>query len=266
MEITPSVTEINNPGYQPRNYRGGMGKGRFRSFTAAYMDTDLWVGYNSPDDERLTDTIKEKVLSTIRELRAGVEAYAGRDPHFYRALTPYEPTVAGPDIVRIMFDAARRAGVGPMAAVAGAFARETARALEDIFNLTELVIENGGDNYIKIAHPAVVSVFAGASPLSEKIGLEILPGQTPLGICTSSGTIGPSLSFGKADALTIVSRDPAWADAYATYFGNRVKNASDIEPVLDDIAGHPEILGALIVVGERMGIRGQFPLRILEKP
>jgi ApbE superfamily uncharacterized protein (UPF0280 family) len=132
--------------------------------------------------------------------------------------------------------------------------------------LTELVIENGGDNYIKIAHPAVVSVFAGASPLSEKIGLEILPGQTPLGICTSSGTIGPSLSFGNADALTIVSRDPAWADAYATYFGNRVKTASDIEPVLDDIAGQPEILGALIVVGERMGIRGQFPLRILEKP
>lgn len=252
--------------YQPRSYRGGMGEGRFHSFTVCHLDTDLWIGYNVTGGESLSEPLKQKVLATIKDLRAAVELYADKDRRFYRSLVPYEPVGTAPEIVRIMFEAAGRAGVGPMAAVAGAFARETALTLEDNFELTELVIENGGDNYVKIVRPAVISVFAGSSPLSEKIALEIPPESTPLGICTSSGTIGPSISFGRADALTIASPDPALADAYATYFGNRVKSASDIEPVLDEIAGRPDILAALIIVGDRLGIRGKFPLRILEKP
>jgi ApbE superfamily uncharacterized protein (UPF0280 family) len=255
---------MNRPtAYQPRTYRTGMGKGRFRSITAVYLDTDLWIGYNAPDAEHLEVPIRAKVMETIRGLRAAVDDYCRRDNKFLTSLTPYESLEPAPDIIRIMFQAAHPAGVGPMAAVAGAFAGETARILEAAFELTELVIENGGDNYLKLIRPALISVFAGASPLSEKIALEIPAESTPLGICTSSGTVGPSLSFGRADAMTIACQDPARADAYATYFGNRVKNGSDIEPVLDEIGGHPDILAALIVLGDRMGIRGKFPIKTL---
>jgi ApbE superfamily uncharacterized protein (UPF0280 family) len=258
---------MNRPSaYQPRTYRDGMGGDRFHSFTIRHLDTDLWIGYNTARKESLSEPLKQKVLSTIKDLRVKIESYAAKDRRFYQALAPYEPVGKVPEIVRIMFAAGKQAGVGPMAAVAGAFARETALALEDNFDLTELIIENGGDNYVKVVRPAVISVSAGSSPLSEKIALEISPGRTPLGICTSSGTVGPSLSFGRADALTIACRDPALADAYATYFGNRVKKASDIEPVLDEIAGRPDILVGLIIIGDRMGIRGDFPIRIVEEP
>jgi hypothetical protein len=243
-----------------------MGEDRFRSFTVAFLDTDLWIGYNGTEPGLLDAPLKKTALATIKRLRAEVDAYRRRDRRFIAALAPYEPRAPVPGIVRAMFDAARRAGVGPMAAVAGAFAQEVARNLEKRFALHELVVENGGDNYLRISRPAVISIFAGDSPLSQKIGLEIKPDQTPLGICTSSGTVGPSLSFGKADAMTIISPNPAWADAYATYFGNRVRRASDIEPVLAETAQKKDILGALIVIGKRMGIRGKFPLRILEKP
>lgn len=257
---------MKNPGYQPRTYRAGMGEDRFHSFTAAFLDTDLWIGYTAAGGERISEPLKKKVLETIKDLRAAVESYADKDRRFYQALVPYEPVGTVPEIVRIMFEASSRTGVGPMAAVAGAFARETALTLEENFELTELVVENGGDIYVKIIRPAVVTVFAGSSPLSGKIALEIAPESTPLGICTSSGTVGPSLSFGRADALTVVCRNPALADAYATYFGNRVKTTSDIEPVLEEIAGRPDILAGLIIVGDQMGIRGDFPLRILEEP
>jgi ApbE superfamily uncharacterized protein (UPF0280 family) len=257
---------IKNPEYQPRTYRAGMGEDRFHSFTAAFLDTDLWIGYNAPGGERISGPLKKKVLETIKDLRSAVESYAQSDRRFRRSFISYEPVGDVPEIVRIMFEASSRAGVGPMAAVAGAFARETARALEEYFELTELVVENGGDNYMKIVRPAVVAVFAGSSPLSGKVALEIPPGSTPLGICTSSGNVGPSLSFGRADALTIVCRDPAQADAYATYFGNRVKTASDIVTVLEEIAGRPDIRAGLIIVGDRIGVRGEFPLRILEEP
>jgi ApbE superfamily uncharacterized protein (UPF0280 family) len=242
-----------------------MGKDRFRSFTVAFLDTDLWIGYNGTGPGLQDAPLKKTALATIKRLRAEVDAYRRRDRRFIAALAPYDPRVPVPGIVRIMFDAARRAGVGPMAAVAGAFAQEVARTLEERFVLDELVVENGGDNYLRISRSAVVSIFAGASPLSQKIGIEIKPNQTPLGICTSSGKVGPSLSFGKADAMTIVSLNPAWADAYATYFGNRAKQTSDIEPVLAETAQNEDILGALIVIGDQMGIRGKFPLRILEK-
>jgi ApbE superfamily uncharacterized protein (UPF0280 family) len=240
-----------------------MGEGRFRSFTSAYLDTDLWIGYNAPAAERLEAQIQAKVRETIKGLRTAVDDYCRWDKKFLTSLIPYEPLEPAPDIIRIMFRAAARARVGPMAAVAGAFAGETGRILEETFDLTELVIENGGDNYLKVIRPALISIYAGASPLSEKIALEIPAGATPLGICTSSGTVGPSLSFGRCDAMTIACQDPAQADAYATFFGNQVKSGPDIELALDEISKHPDILAALIVVGERMGVRGEFPIKML---
>jgi Uncharacterized conserved protein len=82
----------------------------------------------------------------------------------------------------------------------------------------------------------------------------------PLGVCTSSGTVGPSLSFGKADAVTIVSPSTALADSVATAVGNRVKKADDISFSLKVAESLPGIKGVIIIVGEKMGVWGNIEL------
>jgi ApbE superfamily uncharacterized protein (UPF0280 family) len=133
------------------------------------------------------------------------------------------------------------------------------------FSVKELVIENGGDIFALLKHKLVLSVFAGNSPLSEKIGLKITPGVSPLGICTSAGTVGPSLSFGKADAVVVVAKDVLVADAFATAFGNKVKSPADVEKVTDEAKNHPEILSLLIICEDRAGVWGEFEIKILNK-
>ncbi len=241
-----------------------MGRGRFQSFTVAYLETDLWIGYVPTDGHLGPDDMELTAADHIRRLRTEVDAYARGDRKFLDALTPYEPHPNAPALVQIMFQAAQKAGVGPMAAVAGAFAEAVGRELENKFRLHEIIVENGGDIFLDIKGPCLTVVQAGSSPLSGKVGLEVAPSRTPIGICTSSGTVGPSLSFGRADAMTVACQDTALADAYATFFGNRIHGPSDIEPVLGEIADHPDIIAALVIVGDRMGVRGELPLKILK--
>jgi len=150
-----------------------------------------------------------------------------------------------------------------MASVAGAFAYQVGKSIETEFKLNDIMVENGGDIYLNTRESVIISVFAGASPLSEKVGIRVDPEHSPIGICTSSGTVGHSLSFGKADAVVIICKDPALADAYATSFCNKVKREEDIESVLDEIGGVKEIMGALVIFRERVGIIGIFPLENL---
>ena len=148
-----------------------------------------------------------------------------------------------------------------MSAVAGAFARETGRMLRREFGVGEVVVENGGDIYADVHRPLDVALFAGESPLSERVGLHIPGGAFPLGICTSSGTVGPSLSFGRADAVMIVCRDVLLADSYATAWANRVRTEEDTGSVVERACRVPEILGAMAVKGERLA-GGTFELRL----
>ena len=109
-----------------------------------------------------------------------------------------------------------------------------------------------------------IAVFAGQSPLSERIGLHIPASDFPLGICTSSGTVGPSLSLGRADAVMIVCKDVLLADSYATAMANRIQSVNDLQPVIDRIQNIPDILGAIAVKDDRMAICGQFELRLFK--
>jgi ApbE superfamily uncharacterized protein (UPF0280 family) len=161
-------------------------------------------------------------------------------------------------VVREMIQGASRTGVGPMAAVAGALAARVGEALAPWS--PEVIVENGGDIYLKLLAPATVALFAGQSPLSHRVGLKIDPGLSPLGVCTSSGTVGHSLSFGRADAACVLARNTALADAAATALGNLVQDAGDIGAALEWAAGLPEILGAVVIVGDKLGVRGQVEL------
>jgi len=236
--------------YEPRTYRTRMARGGLVGFRVAVKETDLWV-LASRD---LTSQVREAVLQE----RAQLEAYIDAHPAFLTALTPWPDDPFAPTVVREMVAAARRAGVGPMAAVAGALAARVGRFLSPLTE--EVIVENGGDIYLKIMEPATVALFAGKSPLSHRVGLRIDPSWSPLGVCTSSGTVGHSLSFGRADAACVVAPDAALADAAATALGNRVQDAGAIPAALEWIAGMPEILGAVIIVGDKLGVRGRVEL------
>ena len=205
------------------------------------------------DDEPAIEKAREGIIRARQEL----EHYVAVDPFFVSTLEPY-PVRTGIRTVDRMAEAGVRAGVGPMAAVAGAVAEFVSK---DLLTLSEeIIIENGGDIYLATSKERTIGIYAGDSPLSLKIGVLIQTEDSPLGICTSSGTVGPSLSFGKADAICILSKSAALADAAATAVGNRVKARKDIESGLETGKTIEGVLGTLIIIGERMGVWGNIRL------
>lgn len=247
-------------GFQPRTYRQQFSSERFRSFTVHYKETDLWIGM---DPASFRESMKTEAERKVHELRIALEQYLLADPEFGKSFIPVKPKTTAPEIARMMAQAGRKAGTGPMAAVAGAFSEVVGRHLMQQFPINEIVVENGGDIFLKIEKPLVISVFAGNSPLSGKTGIEIPASDSPLGVCTSAGTVGPSVSFGKADAVMVVCKDTATADAYATAIGNRVKSASDIETALQIQNTHPEIRSLIIICEGQLGIKGAYPLKLI---
>jgi ApbE superfamily uncharacterized protein (UPF0280 family) len=206
-------------GYQPRAYRHWIEGHDLAAFSVTERETDLYI--------RAASNLQAKARRLVLKYRRQLERYIVRDPDFQTSLEPVGVPGNAPIIVREMAAAGARAGIGPMAAVAGAIAEHVGRELLDYS--PEIIVENGGDIFLKILAKRTVGIYAGDSPLTGKIGLEILPGDTPLGICTSSGTVGHSLSFGQADAVVAVAGTATLADAAATAIGNQVKNAGDID-------------------------------------
>lgn len=245
--------------YIRRTYREQFGNNRWQHFSVRYKETDLWVGVDPDSYHPQMPAFTERL---IRHFRQEMEVYLQRDPAYTGALVPYMPAPDAPAIFRAMSEVSAKSGIGPMSAVAGAVAKEVGEALAAGFGAQEVIVENGGDIYARLREDLDVSVFAGTSPLSEKVGIRVEAGFAPLGICTSSGTVGPSLSFGKADAVMIVCRDVLLADTYATAFANEVSVPGDIAPCLEKIGQADDILAALIVKDDRMGICGRFGLKV----
>jgi ApbE superfamily uncharacterized protein (UPF0280 family) len=145
-----------------------------------------------------------------------------------------------------------------MAAVAGALAESVSK---DLLKLSEeVIVENGGDIYLATSKERTIGIYAGNSPLSFKIGFVIGPEDSPLGVCTSSGTVGHSLSFGKADAVSVLSKSAGLADAAATAIGNIVKEKRDIELGLERGKEIEGVSGMLIILGDKMGVWGDVKL------
>lgn len=243
--------------YKPRTYREIMRLGRFNSFVVSYKQSDLWIGVNPI---QCTDELKAFTLRELKNLWHKLEDFIEINPLFQTALSPVKiPTNSPPEILE-MINCGNRAGIGPMSTVAGFFSEYLGRRIESHFSPAEIIVENGGDIYVNVQKEIKISIFAGSSPLSEKIGVRIPPESTPLGLCTSSGQIGPSLSSGNADAVMIACKNAALADAFATAFGNRVKSVRDIESALTETEKFAEILTAIIICEDKIGIRGNFEI------
>lgn len=243
---------MKQPGtYQPRTYRQWVCDADLVSFNVTVQETDLFI--------RAQRDLHRRALRSVLKHRQTIEKYIESHPAFTAALIPLPVEEGAPSIVKEMAEASRKASVGPMAAVAGAIAEAVGKDLLPFS--PEVIIENGGDIFMKVTTKRRVGIYAGDSPLSHRIALEILPEETPLGICTSSGTVGHSLSFGRADAVTVIARSAALADAAATAAGNRISDSGDIEKGLAFLQGIGGLEGAAIIKGERIGLWGK--LRII---
>jgi uncharacterized protein len=247
--------------YEKRTYRTQFNVSRFQSFEVKYLETDLWIGVNPTS---FKEEMKDLALEKIKELRTRLDEYILSEPFFKKSLKPFQPVENAPGEAKEMAVAAEKAGIGPMSAVAGLFAREVGEAILQNFSVEEMVIENGGDIFVLLKNELILSVFAGESPLSERIGLIIPPVISKLGICTSAGTVGPSLSFGKTDAVVVICEDILLADAFATAFGNKVKSPTDVEKVINKAENFPEIIALLVICEDKIGIRGEYEMRILK--
>lgn len=231
---------------EPRDYRRIFRGEDLTYFTVRVKQTDVCIG--------AVHNLRKQAEESIVKYRQQVEDYIRRQPVFLESLVPIEPQDDAPVIIRHMCQASKSAGVGPMAAIAGAISFYTAKDL--LSSSSELVVENGGDIYVAGARERRIGIFAGKSTFTGKIGLILKPEDLPISVCTSSGTVGHSLSFGRADAVVILSRDACLADASATAIGNIVKTTEDIETALEKAQTIQGILGALVIVGERMGAWG----------
>lgn len=230
--------------YQRRFYRNWVKGEGLCSTHIVVQETDLQIFTDRPLDK---DFLKEKVHLYRRQ----IEDYISKDKRFLTSLKPIEIELNTPLIVKEMSQAAKRASVGPMAAVAGAIAKFLGRDLLRK-GYKDVIIENGGDIFLKSNKMRIIGIYAGRSKLWNRLCLKIKPKDTPIGICTSSGTVGHSLSFGCADSVVILSKNASLADAVATACANRVKSPTDLQEALNFARSIRGVLGAVIIMKKNL--------------
>jgi ApbE superfamily uncharacterized protein (UPF0280 family) len=236
--------------YEERFYRSITNPKDLLCYEVKLKETDLLCCTRTD----LSAFIEERVLFYRHQL----ETYIKQRPEFEESLAPLHGDSFAPEIVREMIEASGLVGVGPMATVAGAIAEYVGR---DVAELTdECIIENGGDIYLKTVYERVVLIYAKDSPYSEKIGIKLKGRDMPYGVCTTSGTVGPSLSFGRADAVCIVGNSSLFADGLATYVGNIVKKKGDIPTAIEKGKAYSGVTGILIILGDHLGIWGDLEI------
>jgi ApbE superfamily uncharacterized protein (UPF0280 family) len=240
--------------YELRTYRDWVSDKSLVSFSVVVKETDLHI--------RARRDLSAEALAATQRYRADLESYIKSHPIFLTTLKPFEVELNAPPIVKEMSDATREAGVGPMAAVAGAIAERVGKEL--FLYSDEVIVENGGDIFLKTLKERFIGVYAGESKFTRKIAFSIRPEETPLGVCTSSGTVGHSLSFGYADAVIVFSPSTSLADAAATAIGNRVRIAEDIPEALEFAQGIKGLKGVAIIKGDNMGVWGQIKLAAVD--
>jgi hypothetical protein len=237
--------------FQKRFYRKWVSTASLVPFEVVNKESDLYI--------LAERDLSAEAHAALADCRGDIERYVAREPEFLWALTPVNVAPNAAAIIREMAMAGRAFEVGPMAAVAGAVAERVGRAL--LKHSESVIVENGGDIFVRAEKRPTLALYAGdGSPFSGKILFEVDAGEG-IGVCTSSATVGHSLSFGKADAVVVVARNAAIADAAATAICNSVKRSEDVDVVIRRFSKNGTISGLIIAIGERIGFWGDIYLK-----
>jgi hypothetical protein len=200
----------------------------------------------------------QEAIESIKRNRQELEVYINSNPKFLYTLKPF-PAPAKPLVAKMMAEASERAGVGPMAAVAGVIAD---LAVEDMTRVgcEVAVVEDGGEISARSNVPVDVAVAAGDEPLSRRFGFRLT--EFPIGLATSSGRFSHALSFGDAEAATVFCKNASLADAVATAVGNVIKgeNASaGIKAGINRGMSVAGVEGVMIIYKGKVGMAGKIP-------
>ena len=209
---------------------------------------------------RISSSGFDEICREITVQRTILSRYIEKHPDFLESMVPVPECIDpdAPDIVRRMHRASLLTGTGPMAAVAGVNAQIAAeKAVAS--GADEAIVENGGDIYIFSKREVILALHTENTVFADNLAVRIKPEIMPLAVCSSSGTMGHSKSFGRCDLATVVSVDAALADAAATQGCNMVKKEEDIQAALDKIMSIKGVLGILVIKNDKIGIAGRFP-------
>lgn len=201
-------------------------------------------------------------ISAIRLHRMELENYIALHPEFRYALDSISIEKEAPLIVQLMVRFTEIFDIGPMAAVAGVLADLAVQAILGE-GARKAIVENGGEISAFSDEPFNVSLYLGENVLSNRMGFQVSPSDCPIGIATSSATIGHAISFGEADAVTVFADNAGLADAAATAFCNSVIG-DDEEGSINKGLQYADkfrtiIRGVFIVRGKYMGTMGKIP-------
>lgn len=250
-------------GFGKRTYRDSFSATDLAYFNVVEEQTDLRIGIGHgkeagcPSAAAVAEA-QRLALQEVRICREEIITQIRLQPSFLISLTPLPLAGDKDTLVHQMLAAGLAAGVGPMAAVAGAVAEQVGKKLSVLYR--EVIVENGGDLWICGSQPRVVGIWCGQSILNGKLALRLPPHDLPMGLCTSSGTVGHSLSFGRADAATVSAHTAALADSVATALGNRIRITENLEPALTWAMKIPGVHGVLAVLGDKLGVMGSMTI------
>ena len=236
--------------YTKRTYRDFIDQDKLISTKIMVLETDLHI---------LAEIdVKKDSHDLICTARSQIATYIHQHPDFLTSLVPLAQDPLAPPLIRAMLHAGIMADIGPMGAVAGGIAEFVGRGLLNTRLTREVMVENGGDIFLKRHKDCTIGIFAGESVLSHQLGIRITQHKMPLGICSSSASIGHSLSLGTADAVTVLAHDTTIADTVATRLGNEMQE--DMNHVLEVAKTFPDIMGVILVKDDQLGAWGDIEL------
>ncbi len=223
--------------------------------------------FKESDCTIITDTVEgiETATSSIQRNRTLLEEYIRENPIFLHSFEPVSFEY-GPEVVRLMTEAAEKACVGPMAAVAGVLAD---LAVKDMITAgcKVAVVENGGEVYAISNQPIDIAFAAGDEPLSREMGFRLK--NFPIGVATSSGRFSHAFSYGDADAVTIFAINAGLADAVATAVANMITGDNVTEVIkggIEKALSINGVSGVFILYHGIVGKAGQVPDLIKVNP
>ena len=210
-----------------------------------------------------SDITDHDLAGHIHTLRSDLTSYIARNPDFLHSFTPISADDENlPLIVSKMYESSNLCDVGPMACVAGTISE---MALDYLIALgsKNSIVENGGDIALVNDRTVLCGIYSNNEILGNEIAFKIPERKSPLGICTSSGNIGHSISFGTSDSVTVISPSPSVADGLATRIANDVKGidgeskVSNAAETAEEFRQH--FTGVLIICGDSVATVGRLP-------